>query len=720
MKHGMKNIAGIERVTACALLFLLVISWHVSHARVSSAENIAQSFDLGEVVVTADRDEKETPSTITIITADDIERKNAQNLGDALKFVPGVYFRQARSKNEYYINVRGFDQQNVLILIDGVPIYEPYEGLVNLADIPVHNVAEIKVIRGNVSNLYGSNSMGGVINVITKQGTAKPSLSASYQFAEYNTHHLQASHGWKIGPFSYYLGLSHRESDGYRLARTFELPRSVLDSMASAPTNPPTLPNTPIAPDSGKRENSDYDRDAFTFTGRYEINADNALGLSVEYYDNEYGIPPGPIYRETKKGFYYFPRYWRFTEWKRLTLNLIEESKIGKTFRIKTRGFYDGFKNTLNAYDDATYSTQNRIGGPPSGESVYDDYSLGGNIYAFWTGLPRNEMRFGFTFKQDVHTESFNDGPEDRLVSDTYSIGLEDEVKLTDQLTALAGFSFDVFDKRKRHQASSPGADPGGDLYRLNPHAGLSYAYSDSLKFYGSVARKMRFPTMRNLYASGVIGPIGNPDLKEERSYNYEVGATWLASERIAMDCALFYSDVENLINFDNQIGRFEQYGRASLAGLELTLTSRLTDNLHGRLGYTFLDARNHSTVRIKNEFHPDLVYDPDRLPYRPEHKIDLDLSQMFSFGMKIDLNASYVSERTYYDHADPANNKILAAREDALGDYVLVNLKISQTFLKKYTVYVMAENLFDEVYSDLFQFATPGRTVWGGIRVEL
>jgi outer membrane receptor protein involved in Fe transport len=701
------------------ILFFAVMGLFVPSAFAEQAVGSSNVYDLGEVVVSGDREEQETPSTITIVTAEEIEQKNAQNLGEALTFLPGVQFRQSRSKNEFYITMRGFEQQSILILLDGVPIYQPYEGLVNLADIPVHNIAEIKLVKGNVSTLYGPNSMGGIINVITKKGTEKPSLAASYQFADYNTHHLQASHGWKIGKLSYFLGASHKESDGYRLARTFQLSREVLDSMAIAPTNPPTLPNTPIKPDSGRRENSDYDRDSFTFTGSYEINANNSLGLSFEYYDNEYGIPPGPIYRETKKGFFYFPRYWRFTDWERYVVNVTGESRILPELRVKARVFYDSFDSTLNAYDDDRYSTQNRIGGPPSGKSPYDDYSVGGNLYTFWTGIPGNEVRFGFTFKQDIHRESFNDGPEDRLVSDTYSIALEDEVQLTKELTAVAGVSYDIFDKRKREQEGKP-SYAGSDIYTLNPMAGLTYQHSDTLKFFGSAGKKVRFPTMRNLYASGVIGPIGDPDLDEEQSYNYELGTIWMAAETVSIEASLFYSEIKDLINFDNQIGRFEQYDKVTLAGAELALASQLTPSLYGRIAYSFLDAQNHSTVTVKNEFHPSLVYEPEELPYRPEHKIDLDLSQIFSFGLRVNLNTSYVSERTYYNHADPQNNKTLVAEQEDLSDYFLLNLKLSQKILKNYYLYVFAQNLLDEVYQDLFQFASPGRTIWAGVKVEI
>ena len=61
----------------------------------------------------------------------------------------------------------------------------------------------------------------------------------------------------------------------------------------------------------------------------------------------------------------------------------------------------------------------------------------------------------------------------------------------------------------------------------------------------------------------------------------------------------------------------------------------------------------------------------------------------------------------------------LIADKED-LNDYFLLNLKLSQKILKHYYIYVFAQNLFDEVYQDLFQFASPGRTIWGGLKVEI
>ena len=729
----MRRVVSYRYSKGFIIIFFLLTAFLLSNTLAPSpgfCEGVAKEnhgaqnvFRLGEVVVSADKETKETPSSITVITAEDIERYNATNLGEAFRVIPGMLFRQTRTKNEYYLSVRGFDQENILILLDGVPIYVPYEGLVNLADIPAQNIAEIKVIKGNASVLYGPNALGGAINIITKKGSEKPSFSALYQISDYNTHHVQATHGWKVGKFSYFIGASHKESDGFKLAQAFTLPADVTTSMTNSPTNPATPKNTPIAPNDGRRENSDYNRNALTFTGSYDITPADKIGLSLEYYKHEYGVPPVPIYRETKKGFYYFPRYWRFSDWERYTTNLIEESQLSEHLRIKGRLFYDVYKNTLDAYDDNTYSSQNRLGGPPSGKSVYDDYSRGGNVYAFWDGLPRNNIRLGLSFKEDVHRETFKTDPEDRLSSYTYTVGLEDEIRILDSLAVTIGGSYDTFAKRERQQALSPNAAVGDNISVFNPMIGFSYDYSPALNIFGSLAKKVRFPTMRNLYASGVVGPLGNPNLAEEQSYNYELGSRFSFAKKFVLESAIFYSDVRNMISFDNQIGRFEQYEKASLAGLELGLSGQFNAKLYGKISYTYLQARTNSTVTLEKEIpsatNLPLVYSPDELPYRPEHKVDLELSQKFDFGMRVDINGSYVSKKAYYDHADTATNT-LVAKKQYLDGYVLMNLKVSQNIGQGFQVFVAADNILNENYQDIYQLPAMGCTVWSGIKYEL
>ncbi|MBU4317211.1 MAG: TonB-dependent receptor [Proteobacteria bacterium] len=296
----------------------------------------------------------------------------------------------------------------------------------------------------------------------------------------------------------------------------------------------------------------------------------------MEYYNNEYGMPAVPIIRDHRRGTFYFPRYWRFSDWERFTANLIDEYRITPAFRTKFRLFYDDYDNTLDAYDGPDYAAQNRIG-PPSGPGDYDDYSSGAQVQSFWNNTQNNEIRLGVQFKRGVHKENFLDGPFDTLISHTLSLSLEDELRIGDGLALTAGAGYDTFDKRKKDQEGEADSDPGRDIETFSPQAGLVWDFNDALTFSCSMGKKVRFPTMRNLYADGVLGPEGNPDLKEEKALNYEAGATWAVRENIEVNGAVFYSDITDLINFDNIIGRFEQYESAEIKGFELGLSTRFS-----------------------------------------------------------------------------------------------------------------------------------------------
>jgi outer membrane receptor protein involved in Fe transport len=699
------------------LLFNLSV---MSHAQTTEKkEETKPNIHLFEVVVvTAEAEKLESPTTISEVTAEELRARTTNNLGEALELLPGVQFRVGRSKNEQQVTVRGFEQENVLILMDGIPLSIPYEGQLNLQDIPAQNIESIKLVKGVASALYGANQMGGVINIISKQGEEKPHFSAQYEGSQYAIHNVQVGHGWKVGPFSYYGAFSHRESNGYPLPGTFTLPQDVLDSMAASPSNPPSIPNVPIPPNSGSRDNADYSRNAFTLTGMADLNSRNTLGVSFEYYDNEYGSPPAPIYREHKKGFFYFPRYWRFTDWNRSTVNVMEESRVSDDLTIKARFFYDAYDNLLNIYDDPTYTTQNRIG-PPSGSSLYDDYDTGFSIYGYWKKISRNEMRAALNYRRDVHEETFAGSPKDRLSADTWSVGIEDEIKLNNRLALTPGISIDFYDKRERYQ-SSESLPPGKDISSVNPQLGVSFDASARVNLYGSVGRKSRFPTMRNLYADGVIGPQGNPDLKEESTIAVEIGTDVYASPGLTLGGAFFYNNIDGLINFDNQIGRFEQYAEAAITGFELSAKGRIADTTDAYFAYTFLRARSHSDVTIDNAIFEPLVYKPEELPYRPAHQIDFELRHRLSFGMEANLYGNFFSDSIYYDHADPNDNKRLTAIKSHLDGYFLLNAKISQKIVDGFRLYFAVENLTNKTYQTLFLYPAEGRAYRYGLRFEM
>jgi len=98
------------------------------------------------------------------------------------------------------------------VFIDGRPVLEPFLGTVDLFNLPIDNVAKIKIIKGAASAPFGPNTMGGVINIITKQGTATPTTEATVSYEEHNSQDYQLSHGGQKKPTSIFRRGKHSEN----------------------------------------------------------------------------------------------------------------------------------------------------------------------------------------------------------------------------------------------------------------------------------------------------------------------------------------------------------------------------------------------------------------------------------------------------------------------------------------------------------------------------
>ncbi|MFH1848325.1 MAG: TonB-dependent receptor plug domain-containing protein [Candidatus Omnitrophota bacterium] len=250
-------------------------------------------FNLGEIVVSGD--EGVRISSTSQISSYDIETKDAQTVDEALDFVPGVRLTVGQ-KNEPYIMIRGFNQDDVLVLLDGIPISSPNYGYVDLNQVPVESIAKIKVIKGAVSPLYGANAIGGVVNIISKSPKEKPFLEVSNSFGENRTRYQVLNYGAKSDGVSLWLSGSRRVSDGFELSGDFKESRNE---------------------DGGLRDNSQYEENALSLKlGLEKFDRHNPTVL-FNYIDNEKGIP---AHISSSR-----PRYWKFTEWKRWMVALADE-----------------------------------------------------------------------------------------------------------------------------------------------------------------------------------------------------------------------------------------------------------------------------------------------------------------------------------------------------------------------------------------------------------
>lgn len=177
------------------------------------------SIDLNAVVVTGTRTEKSlknTPVLTQSISIQELERKDAQNIIEALEMaVPGIEFAsQAQGKS---MTLQGIDPQYVIFLVNGERLAGDTYGDIDYSRINMADIERIEVVKGASSTLYGSNALGGVVNIITQKPLEKFGVKASTRFSKYNTQNYRFSTGSNLGKLSSQTSVVYDKTDGYDL-----------------------------------------------------------------------------------------------------------------------------------------------------------------------------------------------------------------------------------------------------------------------------------------------------------------------------------------------------------------------------------------------------------------------------------------------------------------------------------------------------------------------
>jgi len=181
----------MKKLLSCAAV-LLVFMFFALPVPIFAQEG-EDAITMEETVVTASRIEetlKYSPDSVTIITGEEIQKKGKQTVIDVLKDVPGVFIAQnGSSGGSTSIYLRGTNNAHTLIMIDGVRVGDPMstDGKMSIADLSTDNIEKIEIVRGAQSVLYGSDAIGGVINIITKKGKGKPKFYLSSEGGSFET-----------------------------------------------------------------------------------------------------------------------------------------------------------------------------------------------------------------------------------------------------------------------------------------------------------------------------------------------------------------------------------------------------------------------------------------------------------------------------------------------------------------------------------------------------
>ncbi len=196
---------------------LLAGSAFISVPVFAHADEVAS---MSPVVVTATRSEtplNQIASSMTVISQEDIQRQNKPYVVDLLRNVPGITVANNGGLGQTSrVFMRGTNSNHVLVLMDGVRLNDPSDpgDAFDFANLPSDNIDHIEILRGAQSTLYGSEAIGGVINVITKKGKGKPSVDAFAEYGRYNSRKEGVGSSGELGRTSYSLTASESHTNG--------------------------------------------------------------------------------------------------------------------------------------------------------------------------------------------------------------------------------------------------------------------------------------------------------------------------------------------------------------------------------------------------------------------------------------------------------------------------------------------------------------------------
>ena len=493
-----------------------------------------------EIVVEAERPKDVPLSTTSIILKDKIEALQPRSLADVLSYSSGT-FVSAGAKNEYRLKIRGFEGQRIVLLYDGIPIYEPFFNSFDLKTITTEEIENIKVVKGASSVLYGPNAMGGIVNVITRR-PVPPSFSLTTSYDSHKAFNLASTGSLRWDKVFFSGFFSYDKSDGYNWNQD--------GSHASM-------------------DNSDYSRANFTGKAYFYPNEKSEILFEAGYYTSEYGIPAATDY--------YRPRFWRFKDWDRWQFNLGGTFSFFKRGNLKIRSYYVRHFNVLDAYTGPDY---NEV----QWESTYKNDSYGAFILGTLPNASQNELKFSLNFRDDrVRTQDDVGEAWEEFKHQTVSLGLENHFRLNPKWRLIGGASLDHLRKFTGENKTS-----------LNPIAGLKFNPSEYIDLHISVSQKSRFPSMRSLYSA----QGGNPDLNHERGTSYEVG--FLYEKDFLLSGAVFYNKINDLIQsvrlLDGSRSNLN-IGQAYIAGFEMEF-SKTFRWLDLSVNYTYLDGVNKDENR--------------------------------------------------------------------------------------------------------------------------
>jgi vitamin B12 transporter len=598
-----------ESIIAMVLLALLFVAPSVAAAQESeltkAPETTKQSDNkekkakkeekTEEVVVTATRIEtasREVGSSITVITNQQIEERQNTTVLEVLRTVPSLDVVQLGGPGgQTSVFIRGAKSEHTLVLIDGVEMNDPITPgrSYDFANLTTDNIESIEIIRGPQSTLYGSDAIGGVINIITKKGKGKPRGFVSAEGGSFNTFREKAGVSGGNQWANYSLGISRWDTNGISAANEKDGNHEKDD-----------YENTSISTRLGvtPTENSDAD-----FVLRY-INAradiDNYGGVGGDDPNNTADLEQ--LFFRTQVRLSLFNDLW--------------EQKLGFSLTDLDRDYHnDTDADHPSDLDRSSYY----------GKILKFDWQH--NLYLHETntltlGIENEEEKGKSKYYSESAWGPYTSNFKEKIAQTT-GYYLQDQIKLWDSWFTTLGVRLD--------DHSRFGSET---TYRITS-AYLIQQTGTKLK--GSFGTGFKAPTLYQLYSQ-----YGNQNLDPEESTGWDIGVEQsLFDKKLILGATYFSNEFDELIEFvgyESGTSKYINVAEAEARGVEVFASVCPIDDLTFLASYTYTDTEDKATGK-------DLLR-------RAKNKFGLDVNYRFIGKGNVNLGLVYVGKRDDNDYS--------------------------------------------------------------------
>lgn len=704
-------------VTAFALITMFNFSLKAEEGPKNSNDTLAvKHLNLSEVKVNASRVNakmKDLPQKVDVITKRVIESSPAANMADLLKSNSALDIQQYSGINAG-IGIRGFaastSSKYAVILINGKPA-----GTENIASIDLNNVERVEILKGPFSAQYGSDALGGVVNIVTKESTGKFGGSASLQYGSFQTSKANVSLGGSVSEkldfdFSYAF---HDQGKDYKVGDNNFYDKDYAKTILDATTYGERMENTKF------QKHSVNARIGYNFSENWKLNLNGSYfkGNDVETpgtFWHVYGMDSKDLERYTigfdltgKQGIHNFTFSPYYSNQKEKNFDLGNDSygdtkytyknygfQLNDAIQIKDHTLAVGIDNNTQNYESLNYTTAGSLESPFQPD--YNNIATG--VYS------------------QLHLKFF-DGKLNA------SIGARgDNVKFKIEANEFLG-----------------NASKSEDYWVFTKNFGLKYNIVGGLSVHSSWGDAFLAPSAFQVageYQTAFGKTVGKADLDPEKSNTWDLGFGYQNFKKgINFDLTYFdthHTDkivTESLPNYDST---FENADKADMNGIELVASydfgalSEYDYSLRFYVNYThLLDA----TVKDKQS---DGTYIESEMTYVRDNNASFGIDFDNLKGFSTRLNGRYIGHRyednymfdadysTYPATKTPINYKGEDVRASLINDVVLrhpvyyvFDYSVNYQFNDHYSAGVTISNLFDENYSEKDGYNMPGRMIF-------